>query len=1023
MQPQDDGVCFKERSLPSVIQPVIQHTGIRFSLTLGLLAGSVLLLSGGLGWLPSLVQAQPVAVSKPAAKKALTPSPRLSSPVASRVAPAAKPPAKAPGKPPQKPVSAPQAKLANGSANKGVATAKPISGKPLSVKPQSLPVVSSALLVNALQYDRVRQTLTIQGGSSTRPLKGKIYTTTQAGRRHVMLDVLNAEKSRQFPSDSALYSVLKSQWPGLTNIAVIQLRDQDSVVRVLLDIAETQETASMEPRLESASQGALSLKLFSRAATIAEKPAIKPVLSHTPQAPKTTSPTSSVAALAVSQSVSSASAVTPEKTDVPSANRGHGWLPNRAFKWLPGAGRPADDSETANNQAAKVQLAASSEGVVKVPAIFPKTPAAKSPSATTSSPATDLSTDAQAYSAVQVEPSASNGSTASGISISRPAAAPATASAISVDERKLRLTLAVLHEKYTDAIQENFRLKTELEAAQERVQQALQQKETLQASAPTSAHTVHTVSAANMPSGTGSVVAATDDSAMVVQLQNVLMERDRRIAELLREKSKAAKVSSAMPSTVVKASSPAVSTHSDHAEKLKQMADTIAQLNQEKQRLTAQLATANQKNATLAQALSKPVVPSSDSSLPVAMAATTVTSGLAASTPTSPDVEQRLKDARAHLAEAFKTINDQNRRIVSLRERLEKLESNLDQAAKDQIQRLSQELQQSQATIATLKGKGASAQARTGGTAEREQLQDQLTGLQALYEENLKQLSLAQQRAKLLESQLSQAGVERATTPVASIATPAAPGPAPAKPEKQSRSDRAAETAASVEQAWQHYQEGLALLGKERRFDAMKHFEQAAALNRYEPRFVVAIADVLLAQDRSDEVIQLLQPWIDRPEASNELFNTLGKAYLIRHNPTQSLETLAKGVPVNVLSNYASALRQLGRVPEALGVLQTAIAIQPNDSALHFNMGNLQAYQQAYPQAQQAFETALRLKSDFAQAHYNLGVVLDKMGQPREATVHLERYLGLEPRAENRKEVQRYIQTLKQQQKSTKASL
>ena len=43
------------------------------------------------------------------------------------------------------------------------------------------------------------------------------------------------------------------------------------------------------------------------------------------------------------------------------------------------------------------------------------------------------------------------------------------------------------------------------------------------------------------------------------------------------------------------------------------------------------------------------------------------------------------------------------------------------------------------------------------------------------------------------------------------------------------------------------------------------------------------------------------------------------------------------------------------------------------------------------------FEQALRIKSDFADAHYNLGNALEQAGRPREAVGHYEQALRIKP--------------------------
>ena len=60
------------------------------------------------------------------------------------------------------------------------------------------------------------------------------------------------------------------------------------------------------------------------------------------------------------------------------------------------------------------------------------------------------------------------------------------------------------------------------------------------------------------------------------------------------------------------------------------------------------------------------------------------------------------------------------------------------------------------------------------------------------------------------------------------------------------------------------------------------------------------------------------------------------------------------------------------------------------------------------PEAMAHWEQALRLKPDFAEAHYNLGVALEEAGRAQEAIGHYEQALRIKPDfAEAQKELAR----------------
>lgn len=90
-----------------------------------------------------------------------------------------------------------------------------------------------------------------------------------------------------------------------------------------------------------------------------------------------------------------------------------------------------------------------------------------------------------------------------------------------------------------------------------------------------------------------------------------------------------------------------------------------------------------------------------------------------------------------------------------------------------------------------------------------------------------------------------------------------------------------------------------------------------------------------------------------------------------------------------------------------------ALALNPNDTDLLFNLGNLYNATNNLPKAQVSYEQALTLKPDFAAAHYNLGLLYSRMGDKEKAITHLEQYLGLSPTAQNADVVRKYIVKLR----------
>ena len=60
---------------------------------------------------------------------------------------------------------------------------------------------------------------------------------------------------------------------------------------------------------------------------------------------------------------------------------------------------------------------------------------------------------------------------------------------------------------------------------------------------------------------------------------------------------------------------------------------------------------------------------------------------------------------------------------------------------------------------------------------------------------------------------------------------------------------------------------------------------------------------------------------------------------------------------------------------------QKLVSLQPNDSAVRFNLGTALFNKGDYRVAADSYREAIRLKPDFAHAHYNLGMSLLRLNE------------------------------------------
>ncbi|HIJ83621.1 MAG TPA: tetratricopeptide repeat protein [Magnetococcales bacterium] len=87
-----------------------------------------------------------------------------------------------------------------------------------------------------------------------------------------------------------------------------------------------------------------------------------------------------------------------------------------------------------------------------------------------------------------------------------------------------------------------------------------------------------------------------------------------------------------------------------------------------------------------------------------------------------------------------------------------------------------------------------------------------------------------------------------------------------------------------------------------------------------------------------------------------------------------------------LLLNLAAICHQLsGNPQQAISCWQEAVRIRPDYADAHYNFGNLMYEMKHFAEAEAAYRLALRFKPEFAQAHNNLGIVLHAMQRYNEA--------------------------------------
>ena len=95
--------------------------------------------------------------------------------------------------------------------------------------------------------------------------------------------------------------------------------------------------------------------------------------------------------------------------------------------------------------------------------------------------------------------------------------------------------------------------------------------------------------------------------------------------------------------------------------------------------------------------------------------------------------------------------------------------------------------------------------------------------------------------------------------------------------------------------------------------------------------------------------------------------------------------------------NLGTALKELGRLDEAIASYREALAIEPDFADAHNNLGHALKTKGRLEDAVASYHKALAVKPDFAEAHNNLGVALRVMGKSDEAVASYRKALAIKP--------------------------
>lgn len=123
------------------------------------------------------------------------------------------------------------------------------------------------------------------------------------------------------------------------------------------------------------------------------------------------------------------------------------------------------------------------------------------------------------------------------------------------------------------------------------------------------------------------------------------------------------------------------------------------------------------------------------------------------------------------------------------------------------------------------------------------------------------------------------------------------------------------------------------------------------------------------------------------------------------------LEKLHKQMSRDTTDRRVAATKELKATKEKLAAVEQKLK---EERALYqYNLGVVYAQAKRYDEAIDAYRKAIEIDPKNAEAHYNLGLLYERVKSLSDrATWHYRRYLELKPQAEDRDEVQQWIDML-----------
>ena len=157
---------------------------------------------------------------------------------------------------------------------------------------------------------------------------------------------------------------------------------------------------------------------------------------------------------------------------------------------------------------------------------------------------------------------------------------------------------------------------------------------------------------------------------------------------------------------------------------------------------------------------------------------------------------------------------------------------------------------------------------------------------------------------------------------------------------------------------------------------------------------------VLFNTGRHVELESRARELLERHPDSGQIWKALGASLLMQgKNALPAMQKAAELLPddAQAHSNLGNALRDLGRLDDAVASYRRALAIKPDYAEAHGNLGIVLQDLGRLDDAVASYRRALAIQPEYAKAHNNLANVLRDLGRLDDAVESYRRALAIKP--------------------------